>query len=44
MGYAVGDHECPELIKAALRNAAIHSQEITGEMLNITRCRATATQ
>lgn len=33
MGYAVGDHECPELIKAALRNAAIHSLEITGEML-----------
>ena len=33
MGYAVGDHECPELIKAALRNAAIHSREITGEML-----------
>ena len=33
MGYAVGDHECPELIKAALRNAAIHSRELTGEML-----------
>ena len=33
MGYAVGDHECPELIKAALRNAAIHSRELTGQML-----------
>ena len=33
IGYAVGTHECPELIKAALRNAAIHSRELTGEML-----------
>ena len=33
MGYAVGDHECPELIKEALRNAAIHSRELTGQML-----------
>jgi len=33
MGYAVGDHECPELIKAALRNAAVHSRELTGQML-----------
>lgn len=33
MGYAVGDHECPELIKAALRNAATHSRELTGQML-----------
>lgn len=33
MGYAVGDHECPELIKAALRNAAAHSRELTGQML-----------
>lgn len=33
MGYAIGDHETPELIKAALRNATLHSQELTGEML-----------
>lgn len=33
IGYAVGSHECPELIKAALRNAAIHSRELMGEML-----------
>lgn len=33
MGYAVGDHECPELIKEALRNAVLHSKELTGQML-----------
>lgn len=33
IGYAVGTHECPELIKEALRNAAIHSRELFGEML-----------
>ena len=33
IGYAVGTHECPELIKEALRNAAIHSKELFGEML-----------
>ena len=33
MGYAIGDHETPELIKEALRNAALHSRELTGEML-----------
>ncbi len=33
MGYAIGDHETPELIKAALRDAALHSRELTGEML-----------
>ncbi len=33
IGYAVGSHESPELIKAALRNAAIHSRELTGQML-----------
>ncbi len=33
IGYAVGSHESPELIKAALRNAAIHTRELTGEML-----------
>ncbi len=33
IGYAVGSHESPELIKAALRNAAIHTLELSGEML-----------
>lgn len=33
IGYSVGTHETPELIKEALRNAAIHSRELTGEML-----------
>lgn len=33
IGYAVGTHENPELIKEALRNAAIHSRELFGEML-----------
>lgn len=33
IGYAVGPQECPELIKAALRNAALHSRELFGEML-----------
>lgn len=33
IGYAVGTHESPALIKEALRNAAKHSQELTGEML-----------
>ena len=33
IGYAVGKQECPELIKAALRNAAVHSRELFGEML-----------
>lgn len=33
MGYAVGDYECPELIKEALRNAVLHSKELTGQML-----------
>ena len=33
IGYAVGTQECPELIKAALRDAARHSRELTGEML-----------
>lgn len=30
IGYAVGDHECPELIKEALRNAANHTAELFG--------------
>lgn len=33
IGYAVGTHESPELIKAALRDAAQHSKELTGQML-----------
>ena len=33
MGYAIGDHETPELIREALRNAALHSRELTGDML-----------
>jgi hypothetical protein len=31
VGYAIGDHETPELIKAALRNAADHTRELFGE-------------
>ncbi|MCM1234699.1 MAG: hypothetical protein NC489_31740 [Ruminococcus flavefaciens] len=37
MGYAVGTHESPELIKEALRNAAQHSRKLTGEMLRATQ-------
>lgn len=33
IGYAIGSHETPELIKEALRNAAQHSRELTGQML-----------
>ena len=33
IGYAIGTHETPELIKEALRNAAVHSRELFGEML-----------
>lgn len=33
MGYAIGDHETPTLIKEALRNATLHSRELTGDML-----------
>ena len=33
IGYAVGTHESPALIKEALRNAARHTAELTGEML-----------
>lgn len=32
IGYAIGTHETPELIKAALRNAAQHSAELFGRM------------
>ena len=33
IGYAVGTHETPELIAAALRDAAKHSEELFGVML-----------
>ncbi|MBD5231824.1 MAG: hypothetical protein HDS66_06710 [Bacteroidales bacterium] len=33
IGYAVGTHESPALIKEALRNAARHTSELTGQML-----------
>ena len=33
IGYAIGTHETPALIAEALRNAARHSLELTGEML-----------
>lgn len=32
LGYAIGTHETPELIKAALRNAARHTSELFGQM------------
>lgn len=32
IGYAIGTHETPELIKEALRNAAQHSRELFGVM------------
>lgn len=32
IGYAIGDHETPELVKAALRNAVEHSCELFGQM------------
>lgn len=32
VGYAVGTHETPELIKAALRNAVRHTEELFGTM------------
>ena len=32
VGYAIGIHESPELIKEALRNAAKHTQELFGTM------------
>ncbi len=33
IGYAIGTHETPELIAAALRDAAKHSEELFGVML-----------
>jgi hypothetical protein len=32
LGFAVGTHETPELIKSALRNAARHTQQLFGKM------------
>lgn len=32
IGYAVGTHETPELIKSALRNAMKHTQQLFGKM------------
>lgn len=32
IGYAIGDHETPELIKEALRNAVKHTAELFGSM------------
>jgi len=32
VGYAVGTHETPELIQAALRNAAKHTEQLFGKM------------
>jgi hypothetical protein len=32
LGYAVGTHETPELIKSALRNASRHTAELFGQM------------
>lgn len=32
VGYAIGDHETPELIKAALRDAARHTERLFGRM------------
>lgn len=37
IGYAIGTHESPALIKEALRDAARHSRELTGEMLRATQ-------
>lgn len=33
IGYAVGTHESPALIKEALRDAARHTEQLTGQML-----------
>ena len=31
IGYAIGTHETPELIKSAMRNAFVHTRELFGE-------------
>lgn len=33
IGYAIGDHETPELIRQAVRNAVLHTEELTGTMM-----------
>jgi len=33
VGYAIGDHESPALIMAALRDALRHTEQLTGQML-----------
>lgn len=33
IGYAIGDHETPALIRQAVRNAITHTAELTGAML-----------
>ena len=35
IGYAIGTHESPALIKEALRDAAKHTEELFGEMLRV---------
>ena len=32
IGYAIGDHETPDLIKEALKNAVKHTEELYGQM------------
>lgn len=34
IGYAIGSHESPDLIKEALRNAVNHTEELFGERMN----------
>lgn len=35
IGYAIGTHETPELIKEALRNAAKHTEQLFGQMYRV---------
>lgn len=35
IGYALGTHECPDLIRAALANALQHTRKLWGEMLRV---------
>lgn len=35
VGYAIGTHETPDLIKEALRNAAKHTEELFGSMYRV---------
>lgn len=37
IGYAVGEHECSDLIKAALRNATNHTAELFGQRYRATQ-------